>query len=61
MNKTSVFTTATPTEFAVGDIITIITYKPWYIRLWRYITRYKTPTYKVTTVFSKFTVEVKKQ
>lgn len=53
-------TTLNPHGYSVGDCITIREWKPWYVRLWRWITRYKPPTLVVTGVTeTTMTVEPK--
>lgn len=40
----------TPERFETGDIITFHTREHWYLRLWRWLTRYKPPVYVITKV-----------
>lgn len=43
-------TTAVPHGYAQGDTVTISTHRPWWLRLWRWITRQKDPVLEVTEV-----------
>lgn len=38
--------------YKVGDVITFTQRQRWYVRLWRWITRYKPPVMKITEIDS---------
>lgn len=43
-------TTSGESGLRLGDSITFWEPKPWWVRLWRWITRYKAPVFIVTSV-----------
>jgi len=45
-------TTTSAHGLRAGDVVTIIDFRPWWVRLWRWLTHYKPPAITVTNVTS---------
>jgi hypothetical protein len=51
MKTPATITTSFPHGIRAGDVVSLTgAYRPWWLRLWHWITRYKAPVFTVTSV-----------